>query len=85
VEDAASAINQLVQGGRDLCFQVERISSFQNTLHFISISQLSDHSSLSFPQSFFSDFPKKTREYGSRAFSYVCHGGDFDKGQFHSC
>jgi hypothetical protein len=32
-----AAINQLVQGGRDLCFQVERVSSNSKTLFISSL------------------------------------------------
>jgi len=61
------SINEYSEGGT-LCFQVEFISPFQNALHFITISQLSDRSYLFFPQYFFFDFSKENKRIWQQSF-----------------
>ena len=61
------SINEYSEGGT-LCFQVEIISPFQNALHFITISQLSDRSYLFFPQYFFFDFSKENKRIWQQSF-----------------
>jgi hypothetical protein len=86
VEDAASKHQSIGEEGTlmQLCSKVECISSFQNTLHFI-FYYFTPYFSLFCAQNIFFDSLKKINKYGSRASSYVYHGGDFEKAEFHCC